>query len=86
VSNRRLRRGRSRQEIRRLPNPPSPPQPVATSAPAATKAPPAPATRPAAAPRARAPEIPVQATPVLQQQAPCVYKPVMTDEDIARCR
>ena len=57
-----------------------PPKPVAAAAPAS-------AAQPKAAPRRSEPAAAKPAAPVLQQgRQPCVYKPVMTDEDIARCR
>ena len=57
-----------------------PPKPVAATAPAT-------AAQPKAAPRRSEPAAAKPAAPVLQQgRQPCVYKPVMTDEDIARCR
>jgi uncharacterized RDD family membrane protein YckC len=64
--------------------PPEPPKPVAVELPkpAAT---PTPAARPAPSRSEAAAAKP--AAPTLQQgKPPCVYKPVMTDEDIARCR
>lgn len=67
---------------------PQPPKPAAASAPAAVPAPPAaPAPQPKAAPRRSESTAGKPAAPTLQQAKPaCVYKPVMTDEDIARCR
>lgn len=61
------------------------PKPVAASAPAVKQA--APAAPPRAAPTRSAPAAATPSAPVLQQgKPPCVYKPVMTDEEIARCR
>jgi uncharacterized RDD family membrane protein YckC len=63
------------------------PKPVATAAPAVTQAPPAPAAQSGPAPRRRdaAPAKPAEAV-LRQSKPPCVYKPVMTDEEIANCR
>lgn len=63
------------------------PKPVATTAPAFRQAPAVPAAQPRAAPSRSEPAAAKPAAPVLQQsRLPCVYKPVMTDEEIARCR
>jgi uncharacterized RDD family membrane protein YckC len=63
------------------------PKPVAASAPAVKQAQPAPAAKPRAAPSRSAPAAAPLSGPVLQQgKPPCVYQPVMTDEEIARCR
>jgi hypothetical protein len=67
------------------PKPAAEPQPLAAPQPAA-------APLPVAAPKAPAPRAaiarPVQEAPRPLQAAPspCVYKPVMTDEDMAKCR
>ncbi|MFY9317370.1 MAG: RDD family protein [Burkholderiales bacterium] len=63
------------------------PKPVAAAAPAVKPAPPEPAAQPRTAPSRReaAPAKPA-AEVLLQGRSPCIYKPVMTDEEIARCR
>ena len=63
------------------------PKPVAAAAPVAAPAPGKPAPQPRAAAGRSTPVAATPAAPVLlQSKPPCVYKPVMTDEDIARCR
>lgn len=61
------------------------PKPVAASAPAVKQA--APASQPRTAPSRREAASAKPAAEVLQQRKPpCVYKPVMTDQEIANCR
>lgn len=65
------------------PAPTEPPKPVAAAAAEA----PAPAAPSVAATRRSGPATAKSAAPVMQQgKPPCVYKPVMTDEEIDRCR
>ena len=63
------------------------PKPVAAPTAAARPAPAAPAAQPRPAPSRSEAAALKPAAPILQQsKPPCVYKPVMTDEDMARCR
>jgi uncharacterized RDD family membrane protein YckC len=63
------------------------PKPVAAPTAAATPAPAAPAAQRRPAPSRSEAAAAKPAAPVLQQsKPPCVYKSVMTDEDMARCR
>jgi hypothetical protein len=70
--------------------PPAPPAPAASAiVPAPAPRPVADKRAPPAKPRAAAPAAPAASTalPRLGEARPqCVYKPVMTDEEIARCR
>ncbi len=64
-----------------------PPRPVEPAAPVARRTSPEPAAQPRSAPtRSEAAPAKPAAAILEQSKPPCVYKPVMSDEDIARCR
>jgi uncharacterized RDD family membrane protein YckC len=69
------------------PAPAPTPAPAPAPAPAAVAEPaPAPVSKPASKPRAEPKAPPSAAKPLGQTTSQCVFKPVMTDEEIARCR